>query len=288
MIFYDPESFTMINSNGVIVQNCKGKRISDYDRNVLTCEWDGNADHNQLLLLAELFFGQRFPRFIDLARRILGQDTIYLREWERVKDDIANTDYDRHQALGRKRVETMKHCVLKFIKILPEQRVIKLSASLSRLAVTKQKPFDFVLDFASAEPDMLDRYLTVAKIDTPEALDLVASHTLRDRGYIQNWWGRRLYHNGVPPAKRIPALTENKTDTVLGWLVNSSLHDTAVFVADYLYRLLEPKNGSAFANYQCVKVTRGQDVTLPIVFESFAANPDIIFKDKPLNVVYKE
>ena len=284
MIIFDPESNTAIEPNtNRIIHNAIDKIKCD---KVLTCEWDDpNPHHNKLLLLAELHFNRKYPRFINFAQSILGSEPIYLLNWEKVKD---GNDLDKKQNYGRKRVEIMNLVVSKFLERLSNPKnLLMLGAALSRIMSSPATDPTHTLDLSGAKVSFFDIYSKSFKSTDYVHINTLVTQVFKDRGYVQNWWGRRIYNKGQQVETYIKSITNNKSDNILGWMIHSSVHDTAIFIADYLSQILKPKNESAgVSKYQCVNVS----VDLLLIDKThleniidLAKNPDCLF-DKELIV----
>lgn len=254
MIIYDPESNTAIRlDDRHIIYNANEKINSGVDNKIISCELsDTDPNHNNLLIAASLFYGREYPRFIDLARPILGKDTIYLKQWEELRTTIKDTDFDRHQQLGRHRVNAMEIVVNHFISDLPKNcRVLKLSAALcviNNLAVpTEQTGKVLTFNLSNNKTKAEQIYMEATRESDPVKINDIATTKYYDRGYIQNWWGRRLYNKDLLPVEQIiPALTNGSGKNIYDWLIYSSVHDAAIFMVGTLNNLLLPHNGYAW------------------------------------------
>lgn len=283
MIILDPESQVAAQDTGRIIYNCGDKDLLLHDRNVMTCEWgDDSPDHNNLLLLAELFTGRKYPRFIDFYRTIMKDDTVYLREWEKLKDTLREKDFDYHQRLGRVRVETMTICFVNFLKMLPEKRILSLSSGLSRMMrqKTDTRLVDMNIDYSKSKNNFLEIYKQMADCPDWDSLSEMVIQSANHKGFIQNYWGRRLHMTGEPALTLVPRLTENKTNSLLGWLIHSSVHDTAIYTASYMAQILAPHGGQATLDYQCVNLSMGDAKYPADELLDLAANPDCLFSEK--------
>lgn len=289
MLILDPETTTAIKfADGHIIYNAHNKNIAEVDPQIMSCELsDTNPSHNNLLIAGSLFYGREYQRFIDFARWILGNDTVFLREWEEKRSDLREKDFDRHQQLGTKRVQTMLLVFNQFIsKLEKNSRLFKLSSAVNRLRCSQPgDSFDFAIDFSQAKQQFFNIYAEETGVRDFNTLNDLATKKYFERAYIQNWWSRRLYNTKALAIEvLVPDLTAGKTNTMLGWLIHSSVHDTALYVADYLSQLLAPYNGRAWvSDYQCVNVLmgeavkHGEDYKLGIL--DTAKNPDMLFKD---------
>ena len=275
MIVLDPETQVAIQDNGNVIYNCWNTDLCKIDPNVLTCEWcDDNPGHNNLLLLAELFFNRKYPRFTDFYRAVVGQETVYLREWEKDRLTLKDSNFDQHQRVGKARAVTMQMAFNKFMPMLNDPKIIKLSAGLSRARLAKSHEVDLKVTYKCKE-QIFEIYKEKTKLTDYAMINSIAVKQLTENGFVQNLHGRKIFQSHV------------QDNDILGALIQFSIQDTATIAADYLSQILAPHNGVASPGCQCVNVLLGSGSNVVGYKESIIAaikNPDNIL-DRELDVI---